>query len=176
MHHGDDQEFGTGFGGFFRMRGGQRLGRGDMSPIILRVLQKKPMHGYEIIRTLEERSHGFWRPSAGSVYPTLQMLEEQELVVATEHDGKKVYELTEKGQTEAKKAHGFQNQPHHPHTGFWSDHKNPEGIKMLWSSFHTFVKALKEVTFSQREGTIEEAQKIMTEATEKLNKLIQEEK
>lgn len=74
-----------------------RAQRGDLEPIILRLLCEKPMHGYEIIRTLEERSHGFWRPSPGSVYPILQFLEESELVTSNDEDGKKVYAITDKG-------------------------------------------------------------------------------
>jgi DNA-binding PadR family transcriptional regulator len=76
---------------------GPRAQRGDLEPIILCLLREKPMHGYEIIRTLEERSHGLWRPSPGSVYPILQFLEEQDLVANVEKNGKKVYTITEKG-------------------------------------------------------------------------------
>jgi len=75
--------------------------RGDIQPILLSVLAERPMHGYEIIRYLEEKSHGFWRPSPGSVYPTLQLLEEQDLVTSHDQGGKKIYELTERGRSEA---------------------------------------------------------------------------
>jgi len=88
--------------GFMGWRGG-RARRGDMMPIILRTLLKKPMHGYEIIGELEAKSHGFWRPSAGSIYPNLQLLEESGLVAGTEDKGKKVYALTVEGRTEAEK-------------------------------------------------------------------------
>jgi DNA-binding PadR family transcriptional regulator len=104
-----------GFMGGF-MRGG-RANRGDIGPLVLRLLLEKPMHGYEIIRTFEARSHGMWRPSAGSIYPTLQLLEEQELISSSEDEGKKVYSLTEKGREAAgndqtdpwgsKRAHGM---------------------------------------------------------------------
>ena len=85
-----------------RAWGSPRAGRGDISTIILHLLTEKPMHGYEIIRTLEEKSRGMWRPSAGSIYPTLQYLEEQELVSSREEGGKKIYTLTDKGHSEAK--------------------------------------------------------------------------
>jgi DNA-binding PadR family transcriptional regulator len=55
------------------------------------------MHGYEMIKALEERSHGFYTPSAGSIYPTLQMLEDRGLVTGAEVEGKKVYSITEEG-------------------------------------------------------------------------------
>jgi len=68
---------------------------------ILAVLLEQPMHGYQIITELEARSGGRWRPSAGSVYPTLQQLEDEGLVRSEEHDGRRVYTLTDAGRTEA---------------------------------------------------------------------------
>ena len=57
------------------------------------------MHGYDIIRELEALHHGHCRPSPGSVYPTLQMLEDAGYVTSQTHDGKRVYEITEQGRT-----------------------------------------------------------------------------
>src|SRR5258708_40196208 len=64
--------------------GGRRMRRGDIRPALLRTLLEGPAHGYEIIRRLEQRTGGLWKPSPGSVYPTLQMLEEQGLLRSTE--------------------------------------------------------------------------------------------
>jgi DNA-binding PadR family transcriptional regulator len=71
--------------------------RGDFKYLILDLLKDKPAHGYEIIRALEERFHGFYSPSAGSVYPTLQMLEDLGYVTSGETSGKKVYTITDEG-------------------------------------------------------------------------------
>jgi DNA-binding PadR family transcriptional regulator len=71
--------------------------KGDLKYVILDLIKDKPRYGYEIIRALEERSHGFYTPSPGTVYPTLQMLEEMGYASATEQDGKKVYTITEEG-------------------------------------------------------------------------------
>lgn len=71
--------------------------RGELKYVILGLLAEKPMHGYEIMRTLEEDSGGCYSPSPGSVYPTLQMLEDQGYVVAEEQEGKKVYRITDDG-------------------------------------------------------------------------------
>jgi|SRR5688572_7039375 len=71
--------------------------RGDLKFVILRLLREKPMHGYEVMRALEEGSGGWYRASPGSVYPTLQMLEDQGYVTALEQDGKKVYTITDAG-------------------------------------------------------------------------------
>jgi DNA-binding PadR family transcriptional regulator len=78
-------------------RGGHRAKRGDVRSAILALLGEKPMHGYEMIQELEERSGGRWRPSAGSIYPTLQLLEDEGLVRAQEVEGKRVFDLTDAG-------------------------------------------------------------------------------
>lgn len=83
-----------------------RLRRGDIRSVVLSALTDGPAHGYEIIRRLEERSGGLWRPSAGSVYPMLQQLEDEELVSseAESEGGKRVYALTDAGREEAARA------------------------------------------------------------------------
>jgi DNA-binding PadR family transcriptional regulator len=93
--------FGLGPRGFFWR--GPRRGRrqwfesGDMKYVILKLLQDKPRHGYEVMKELEEQLHGCYSPSPGTVYPTLQWLEDEGLVSAREVEGKKVYEITEAG-------------------------------------------------------------------------------
>ncbi len=71
--------------------------KGDIKYVILDLLKDKPAHGYEIIRALEDRFFGFYSPSAGSVYPTLQLLEDMGYVKSSEQDGKKVYTITDTG-------------------------------------------------------------------------------
>jgi DNA-binding PadR family transcriptional regulator len=71
--------------------------KGDLKYVILDLIKDKPRHGYEIIRELEEMSYGFYTPSPGAVYPTLQMLEEMGYATSTERDGRKVYTITEAG-------------------------------------------------------------------------------
>jgi DNA-binding PadR family transcriptional regulator len=72
--------------------------KGDMKYVILDLIKDKPRHGYEIIRELEEQSHGTYKPSPGAIYPTLQMLEEMDYISAMERDGKKIYTITEQGE------------------------------------------------------------------------------
>ena len=71
--------------------------KGDLKYVILDLLAEKPMHGYEVIRDLEDRLGGFYAPSPGAVYPTLQMLEDQGYVTSSQQDGKRVYQITEEG-------------------------------------------------------------------------------
>jgi DNA-binding PadR family transcriptional regulator len=93
---GRGRGFSGGEPGFFGR--GQKAGRGDVRAAILTLLAEQPMHGYQIIRELSERSGGVWSPSPGSIYPTLQLLEEEGLIRGQESDGKKVFTLTEAGQ------------------------------------------------------------------------------
>ena len=91
--------YGFRFGrGWAKMAGCEfpRMRRGDVKFLMLEVLKEGPRHGYEIISELEQRFRGY-RPSPGSVYPTLQMLEEGGFVTGQEIDGKKVYTITEAG-------------------------------------------------------------------------------
>ena len=100
-HHGGPwggHRRGKGFGGWgFGPPHGRRFERGDLKYVILDLLQDGPRHGYDIMRALEERFHGFYSPSAGSVYPTLQLLEDQSYVTSSQQDGKRVYTITDAG-------------------------------------------------------------------------------
>lgn len=84
--------------------GRHAMRRGEIRPLILTTLTRRPMHGYEVIQDLEAQSGGRWRPSAGSVYPTLQQLADEGLVTNEEVDGRRVYTLTEAGRAAAAEA------------------------------------------------------------------------
>lgn len=81
-----------------RRRRGPVFESGEMKYVILRLIREKPRHGYEIIKELEDRFAGWYTPSPGTVYPTLQMLEDQGLIRAMEAEGKKVYQITPEGE------------------------------------------------------------------------------
>lgn len=91
--------FGPGFG---RGRGRGRAGRGDIRSVILSVLSEGPSNGYGIIKTIAERTGGVWRPSPGSVYPTLQQLVDEELIEAVGEGRRTEYALTDAGGTYVK--------------------------------------------------------------------------
>jgi DNA-binding PadR family transcriptional regulator len=122
---------GTGFGWAFSMRpeqfgfdpsqfwggrgrsrggpfgGGRMFDQGHLKYVILRLLDEKPRHGYEIIKEIEDRFGGMYSPSPGTVYPTLTLLEDLGYARARpEEDGKKIYEITDAG-----KAHLAENRP-----------------------------------------------------------------
>jgi len=71
--------------------------KGDLKYILLDLIKDKPRHGYELIREIENQSSGFYKPSPGVIYPTLQMLEEMGYTKSSEEEGKKTYSITEAG-------------------------------------------------------------------------------
>lgn len=99
---------GPGFGpGPWGPKGGRggprgRARRGDVRASILALLKDRPMHGYEMIQEIAERSGGAWKPSPGSVYPTLQLLEDEGLIASESEGGKKLFSLTEAGREAAE--------------------------------------------------------------------------
>ena len=79
------------------------IAKGGFKILVLSILQSKPMHGYEISSTIQERSHGFYRPSPGSIYPTLRSLLETGNVSVIKKGEKKIYKITPSGRRFLKK-------------------------------------------------------------------------
>lgn len=94
-----------------RGHGRQRARRGAVRSTVLRLLSERPMHGYELINEFEERTGGRWKPSPGSIYPTLSLLEDEGLVRSTEAHGRKQFELTDEGRTWLEEHHGDEDAP-----------------------------------------------------------------
>jgi DNA-binding PadR family transcriptional regulator len=96
---------------------GPRVRRGDVRAAILDVLSTQPMNGYQIIQQIAERSGGAWKPSPGSVYPTLQQLEDEGLVEGSDDEGRRMLRLTDAGR------------------GYVAEH--PEEMEATWKPFDT---------------------------------------
>ena len=115
--------------------------KGDLKYVILDLLKDKPRHGYDIIRELEEQSYGFYKPSPGVIYPTLQMLEEMGYATSTEQEGKKVYSITEEGlkflANQSDIADGVRRQMKHK----WS-FKNIGRMAMIMREYHELEELL----------------------------------
>lgn len=139
--------------------------RGDIRTVLLATLLDGPAHGYEVMRRLEERSGGMWRPSAGSVYPTLQMLEEEGLLSSTEDAGKRVYALTDTGRVEAeRRAEGFRP---------WED--SPAGGRAeLRQAVGALMMALRQVEMAADDVTVERATALVSATRQQLYQLLAE--
>lgn len=148
-------------------RGGRRLRRGDIRFALLSALVDEPAHGYEIIRRLEERSGGVWRPSAGSVYPTLQLLEEEGLLASEEADGKRVYRLTDSGRA----AHAAGRPGGMP----W-ERGGPEEARHreLHDGLHQLHLAVRQVEIAGEDPQLERTVGILREARQRIYQLLAE--
>ncbi|HZU60202.1 MAG TPA: PadR family transcriptional regulator [Solirubrobacteraceae bacterium] len=89
--------FGGGPGWGPHRRGRGRARRGDVRLALLRLLAEEPRNGYQLMQAIEERSEGLWRPSPGSVYPTLAQLEDEGLIRSAEVEGGRRFEITDAG-------------------------------------------------------------------------------
>ena len=141
---------------YVRPRQERLFHRGDIKYIILQYLKDKPGYGYEIIRALEERFHGFYVPSPGTVYPTLQMLEEMGYITAIVQEGKKVYTITEEGRKFLDKQKEFQEKIRSQIRNWW----NPENIDDIMETMREFERLARLVR-----------EKARTADTEKLSRM-----
>jgi DNA-binding PadR family transcriptional regulator len=165
--HGPGGHGGPGFGrgGPGRPRGG-RGKRGDIRTSLLAVLLEGPGHGYDIMQRIEEKTGGAWRPSPGSVYPTLQLLGDEGFVVAEDRDGKRVFAITDTGKVEAQRrldeAGGAPWELTDDSVGPWHIR---EGMGLL----HL---AAKQVAMAGKPEQLQQAVAIITEARKKLYLLL----
>jgi len=164
--------FGPGFGPGGPMFGkggrGMRRGRGDVRTAIILLLNEEPMHGYQIIQELTDRSNGTWRPSPGSIYPTLAVLEDSGLVRAEKSDGKRIFHITEAGQAAAGDMAG-QPAP-------WDDaaREDDSSLSNLRNQLFQLGGATMQVAQAGNEAQVKRAQAILGEARRKLYLLLAE--
>ena len=163
---GWDQVFPPGpFGrgqGRGRHGGGRRGRRGDVRAAILALLAEQPMHGYEMIQQLDARTGGIWRPSPGSVYPTLQLLEDEGLVVGEQVEGRRRFTLTDAGREAATAA--AERPP-------WADYADAEAATEandLREAVGGILNALREVGVAGSETQRTEALDILKDTKRKL--------
>lgn len=155
-----------------RRRRGVRVRRGWVRAALLALLAERPMHGYEMISELTERTAGRWRPSPGSVYPTLQALEDQGLVTARTDGGKKLFTLTEAG----REAAGPADAPA-PWTHFDTDPPEPvdaPGDEALREATGQLISALDQVLRVGTPGQKAGAAEVLTEARRTVYHLLSE--
>ncbi|HEX4442067.1 MAG TPA: PadR family transcriptional regulator [Galbitalea sp.] len=145
----------------FDRKVGMRMGRGDVRAAVLALLAEQPMHGYQIIHEIEERSGGSWKPSPGSVYPTLQLLADEDLIESKESNGRKTYSLTAAGKKEAEAAAA---------SAPWASQGGREGIRTgaLPKAGINLAQATSQVARTGNEKQVKEAVEILDDARRKI--------
>lgn len=141
---------------------GGRMRRGQIRTALLGELAESPGHGYELMQRLEDRSGGAWRPSPGSVYPTLQMLEDEGLVRSVERDDKKVYEITDSGRAEFERRSEESGGPP------WSGDRTKSPRGELKEQSVQIVMAARQLTHHGSDEDVAEAAAILRNARKAL--------
>lgn len=144
---------------------GPRVGRGDVRLAILFLLGEGPMHGYQMMQELSERSGGMWRPSPGSVYPTLQQLEDEGLIETAETSGKRVFSLTDEGRSY------LEDQPGPAPWEQFGGQRDDSFVSLRDAAFQLGA-ALIQVATSGDEEQVAAAKEIVSEAKAKVYEIL----
>ena len=160
-HFGGGPPFGPPFGG-----GRGRKRRGDVRLALLLLLAEEPRNGYQLMQTIEERSGGGWRPSPGSVYPTLAQLEDEGFVRAVDQDGAKLFELTDAGREHIA--------DRGPTTPPWDDGADEQNIPMR-KLIGQIAAAAMQVAQMGDEAQVKQAAETLIKARRTLYRILAEE-
>ncbi len=147
--------------------GRPKVRRGDIRVAILHLLTEEPMHGYQIMQELTERTDGMWKPSPGSVYPTLQQLEDEGLIRAEESEGKKVFGLTDEGRA---KIEDSESSP--PWERFGSE--DSDGLVALRDTAFQVGGAVMQVARAGSDVQVNKAREILEDTRRKIYQLLAE--
>lgn len=164
-----------GFGGppfpgpWFAGGGRPRPRRGDVRLAVLTLLAEEPMHGYQIITELGSRSGGVWRPSPGSVYPTLQQLQDEGLVTVAEEDGRRTFSLTDAGRAEVERTSAGRRAPWEAMADEADDAAG--GLKSLVGQL---IAATIQVATAGTHDQVAQAEKVLTDARRAMYRLLAE--
>ena len=180
FHHSDHGDHGRGLWrrwargrhspfGMFGWGNERRARRGDVKFIVLGALADKPMHGYDIIQSLEHKHEGRYRPSPGSIYPTLQMLEDGGFATSEQVDGKRVYTITEAGKKLLAERGADAD-----------DSDDGDDTSTDWGSMRDsavkFIAAVRQGVTHEDPQVREQVRRIVDEARKKIYKVLAEEK
>jgi len=137
------------------------VSRGDVRAAVLILLAEEPMHGYQLMQEMEERSDGGWEPSPGSIYPTLQQLADEELVSSESQGGKNIFSLTDAG----REAVSAIDEP-----PAWERFQGEGGARSgkLRRSMMQLGAATRQVGSAGTDTQVEQAIEVLTDARKKL--------
>jgi DNA-binding PadR family transcriptional regulator len=154
-------------GGYGGPPGRGRRRRGEIRTALLLLLAEEPRNGYQLMQAIEERSGGRWRPSPGSIYPTLAQLEDEGLIRATDQEVGKLFELTDAGREHIHE-HSDQTPP-------WEDSDEPEAAGDLRGQMRQLHVAAMQVGYAGRNEQIARAAKALAEARRAIYAILAEE-
>ena len=148
-------------------RGGRRgrAQRGDVRAAVLMLLADEPMHGYQLMQAIADRTGGTWRPSPGAIYPTISQLEDEGLVTVYKDGGRKLVTLTDEGRAYVENP---ENAPADPFQGHTRDTETPD----LRAALHALQDAARSVAMSGTDADVTAAHKVLTDAKKALYRIL----
>jgi DNA-binding PadR family transcriptional regulator len=152
---------GRGGRGGPRGRGRGRIHRGDVRTAILLVLADEPMHGYQIMQAISDRTSGAWRPSPGAVYPTIAQLEDEGLVTTQEEGGRRLVTLTSEGRTYIEERRAQRGDP-------FAEFANRPARPDLRDPLHELHAAARQIASSGSAAQVEAAAQVLGRARRSL--------
>jgi DNA-binding PadR family transcriptional regulator len=164
---GEGPLFGGGRGGPFGGGRGRRR-RGDVRLALLMLLAEEPRNGYQLMQTIEERSGGRWRPSPGSVYPTLSQLEDEGLIRAVDYEGTKLFEITDQGRERLDQSKVD------PAPWEQEDEPGTHNLSEIGTQMFQIAKAAWQVAQEGDERQVEKASETLAEARRALYRILAE--
>lgn len=168
--HGGGPGFGPGgfpFGPGGGFRRGRKARRGDIRTAALLLLAEEPRNGYQLMQEIEERSGGAWRPSAGSVYPALQLLEDEGLIRSEDDGGRKLLHLTDAGRALVEERDAEQPAP-------WEQMAEgvDDDVRALWGTFREIAFALTQLTQTGSKAQVAEARRRLADTRRALYRML----
>jgi DNA-binding PadR family transcriptional regulator len=157
------------FGRGPRGRGRGRARRGDVRLALLRLLAEEPRNGYQLMQTIEERSDARWRPSPGSVYPTLSQLEDEGLIRSTESEGARKFEITDAGREH------LETRAEEPAPWELGEDEGDNGLSELGSQITQIARAAAQVAKVGDEPQRARAGELLAETRRSLYRILAEE-
>ena len=166
----DPRAFGFGWRGgpgFGPPGRGRRTRRGDVRAAALLLLEEEPRNGYQLMQEIEERSGGVWRPSPGSIYPALSLLEDEGLVRSEEGAGRRAFALTDEGRAYVQEQRDALGSP-------WDDARGdiPEDILAMRKLMMGVGMAMMQVLQAGDEAQTAEARKVLEDARRALYRIL----
>ncbi len=130
---------------------------------LLMLLAIEPRNGYQLMQAIEERSGGRWRPSPGSVYPTLAQLEDEGLIRSVEQDGVKLLEITDAGREQLSDREAP-----------WESHEDPDTVADMKSELKRLHKPMMFVLHTGDAGQVARAAELLAETRRSIYKILAE--
>jgi DNA-binding PadR family transcriptional regulator len=151
-----------------------RFGRGDIKYVILDLLRERPSYGYEIIRALEDRFGGLYTPSAGTVYPTLQMLEEMGYVTSSQSEGRKIYTITPAGIQFLEEQKNQVADVRERMRGWWDRRASSEEVHDMVDQMKDMLKMLKHRRRSVNPEKVRQIRDVLERAQREIEELLRD--